>query len=166
MSPLRPGTPVTDLLPATGAPAPAVRLPDQHGSTVDLADLRGECSALLVFFPFAFSGICSGELASLRKDQAGLAAAGVQVVALSCDPVPSLRAWSDQEGYTFPLLSDFWPHGDTARRFGVFNAELGRAERGSFLIDVHGVLRWSLVNHPGEARDPGAYREAVSALAA
>ncbi len=164
MSATRPGTPVADGLPALGTQAPALRLSDQHGEVVDLADLRGERSALVVFFPFAFSGICTGELADLREDQVSLAAAGVQLVAVSCDPVFSLRAWAEQEGYTFPLLSDFWPHGDVARSFGVFADGAGRAERASFLLDPDGVVRWHMLNHPGEARDPAAYREAVADL--
>lgn len=164
MSADRPGTPSPEGLPAVGAPAPALRLSNQHGEVVDLADIRGERAVLVVFFPFAFSGICTGELSSVREDQASFAAAGVQVVAVSCDPVISLRAWAEQEGYTFPLLSDFWPHGEVARSYGVFADGQGRAERASFLIDTTGTVRWRVLNHPGEARDPAGYRRAVADL--
>jgi mycoredoxin-dependent peroxiredoxin len=160
--------PVADLrpagLPLVGRPAPAVRLPDQHGATVDLADLRGQRAALVVFFPFAFSGICTGELCALRDDLSAFAQDGVQVVAVSCDPVFALRAWGEREGYDFPLLSDFWPHGRVARDYGVFSEDLGRPERGTFLLDAGGVLRWSVVSHPGRPRDLLAYREAVGRL--
>ena len=118
----------------------------------------------MVFYPFAFSGICTRELCALRDDLSAFTDVGVQVVAVSCDPMYTLRAWGEQEGYDFPLLSDFWPHGEVARRYGVFDEAKGKAVRGSFLVDTDGVLRWSVVNGPGEARDMEAYREAVSAL--
>jgi mycoredoxin-dependent peroxiredoxin len=76
----------------------------------------------------------------------------------------TLRAWAEDQRYTFPLLSDFWPHGAVARAYGVFNEDAGFATRGSFLVDASGVLRWSVVNGPGQARDIGAYREALAAL--
>ena len=83
---------------------------------------------------------------------------------VSCDPMHSLRAWAAAEKYEFPLLSDFWPHGEVARSYGVFNEKTGFAIRGTFLVDTSGVLRWSVVNGPGEARPLAAYREAVAAL--
>jgi peroxiredoxin len=76
----------------------------------------------------------------------------------------SLRAYAEKEGYDFPLLADFWPHGAVAQAYGVFAEAAGRAERGTFLIDREGVLRWSVVNGPGEARPLGAYQEAIAAL--
>jgi alkyl hydroperoxide reductase subunit AhpC len=88
----------------------------------------------------------------------------VQLLAVSCDPMFSLRAWAEQEGYGFPLLSDFWPHGEVARAYGVFDSDRGMAVRGSFLVDTEGVLRWSVVNAPGEARDLSAYRDAIAAI--
>lgn len=147
-----------------GAPAPDFTLPDQHGQAFGLSDLRGESAALLVFYPFAFSGTCTGELGELRDGIGGLHAAGVQVVGISCDSRHAQRAWAEQEGFDFPLLSDFWPHGEVARAYGVLDERLGFALRGSFLLDRDGVLRWSVVNGPGEARPPEGYRAAVAAL--
>lgn len=147
-----------------GSPAPDFALKDQHGETVRLSDFRGATSVLLVFYPFAFSGICTGELCEIRDDLSGFEADGVQVVALSCDPMWSLRAFADREGYAFPLLSDFWPHGATAQAYDVFDPVHGFAVRGSFLVDTAGTLRWSVVNGPGEARDLTAYREAIAAI--
>ncbi|MFP5335765.1 MAG: peroxiredoxin [Actinomycetes bacterium] len=150
--------------PTIGEQAPEIALRDQHGQTVRLSDFRGIGSVLLVFYPFAFSGICTSELGEIRDDLASFEADGVQVVGVSCDPVAALRAWAEREGYDFPLLSDFWPHGEVSRAYGVFDAAHGMAVRGSFLVDTEGLLRWSVVNGPGRPRDLHAYREAVAAL--
>jgi len=152
-------------VPLLGTRAPELTLPDTHGTPVELAQLRGAPVAV-VFFPFAFSGICTGELCELRDNIAAFDEAGVRLLAVSCDPMFTLRAWSEQEGYTFDLLSDFWPHGAAARAFGVFDEATGHALRGSFLLDADGVVRWSVVNPRGQARPLSAYREALAALTA
>jgi mycoredoxin-dependent peroxiredoxin len=147
-----------------GQEAPDFELKDQHGQQVRLSDFRGKQSVVLVFYPFAFSGICTGELCEIRDNLEIFTADGVQVIGISCDPMYSLRAYAEAESYEFPLLSDFWPHGGVAQQYGVFNETIGFAIRGSFLIDAEGVLRWSVVNGPGEARPLAAYREALAAL--
>lgn len=146
-----------------GDVAPDFTLPDTHGTPVSLAGLRGD-PVMVVFFPFAFSGICTGELCELRDNIADFAAAGVTLLAVSCDPVPALKAWAEQESFEFALLSDFWPHGEVAQRYAVFEPERGRAVRGSFLVDAEGVLRWSVVNQPGQRRDLAGYHEALARL--
>ena len=151
--------------PTLGAPAPDFSLSDTHGTPVTLRGLSGG-PVVIVFVPFAFSGTCTGELCELRDNISEFEAAGVHVLVVSCDPVHSLRAWAAQEGFGFDLLSDFWPHGEVARAYGVFDEAKGFAVRGSFLVDADGVLRWSLVNPPGRARDFAAYREALTELAA
>jgi peroxiredoxin (alkyl hydroperoxide reductase subunit C) len=150
--------------PPLDVAAPDFTLPDQHGQRVSLADFRGDRPVVVVFYPFAFSGLCTGELGEIRDAPDVFASEKVQVVAVSCDPVHSLRAFTDAEGYHFPLLSDFWPHGEVSARYGVFDETRGRPGRGSFLVDTSGVLRWSIVNSPGEARPLSAYREAIAAL--
>lgn len=147
-----------------GATAPDFSLRDQHGREVALSSLRGERAALVIFYPFAWSSRCTGELGQIRDELPGFENDQVQVLAVSCDPVHTLRAWSQDQGYTFPLLSDFWPHGAAADAYGVFDTEAGMATRGTFLVDRDGVLRWSVVNGPGQARDPGQYRTALAAL--
>ncbi|MFZ0160201.1 MAG: peroxiredoxin [Kineosporiaceae bacterium] len=147
-----------------GSSAPDFELTDQHGQKVKLSDFRGRSNVALVFYPFAFSGICTGELCEIRDNLELFTAGDVQVLAISCDPMFSLRAYADKEGYDFPLLSDFWPHGAVAQAYGVFDESRGRADRGTFLIDREGVVRWSVVNAPGQARPLAAYREAVAAL--
>lgn len=151
-------------VPEIGSAAPDFRLRSQHGEPVSLADLRGRSAALLVFYPFAFSGICTGELGEIRDDLAAFQNGRVQVWAISCDAMHSLRAYAEAEGYDFPLLSDFWPHGAAARSYGVFRDEVGAAIRGSFLIDRDGVLRWRVVHEIGDARDLGGYHEALASL--
>src|SRR5918998_235834 len=120
-----------------GDPAPGFTLPDTHGTPVQLADLRGE-TVLVVFYPFAFSGICTGELCELRDNIDDFEAAGVRLLAVSTDAVFTLKAWQAAEGFGFDLLSDFWPHGEAASAFGVFDESSGHALRGSFLIDADG----------------------------
>jgi mycoredoxin-dependent peroxiredoxin len=149
---------------SVGDLAPEFTLRDQHGADVTLSSFRGEQAVLVVFYPFAFSGICTGELCEIRDDLGAFQNDAVQVLAVSCDPVYSLRAWAENQGFEFPLLSDFWPHGAVASAYGVFDPERGMAVRGSFLVDVDGVVRWSVVNAPGQARDLTAYREALAAL--
>lgn len=145
-----------------GELAPEFTLDDQNGEQVSLSSLRDGKSVLIVFYPFAFSGLCTGELCAIRDDIAEYQNDHVQVVGISCDPKYTLRAWADDQGYTFPLLSDFWPHGAVAEQYGVFLPARGMATRGSFLVDREGVLRWAVVNGPGEARDLGAYRSALA----
>lgn len=151
--------------PPLGELAPDLSLPDTHGTPVTLAGLRGG-PVVIVFVPFAFSVTCTGELCELRDNIAEFEQAGVHVLVVSCDPRHSLRAWAAHEGFGFDLLSDFWPHGEVARAYGVFDESKGLAVRGSFLLDAEGVLRWSVVNPPGRARDFAAYRQALADLAA
>jgi peroxiredoxin (alkyl hydroperoxide reductase subunit C) len=150
--------------PRVGDPAPDFTLPDQHGRALTLSALVAEQNVALVFYPFAFSGICTGELREIRDSLQDFQHDGIQVLAISCDPMFALRSWADQEGYFFPLVSDFWPHGEVAQRYGVFLSDKGFATRGTFLVDRTGTVRWSLVNPPGEARDFGGYRAALAAL--
>jgi peroxiredoxin len=147
-----------------GMPAPDFALKDQHGQVVRLDDFGGERNLALVFYPFAFSRICTRELGELRDNIAVFEDANVQLVGISCDPVHAQRAWAEQEKYEFPLLSDFWPHGQMARAYDVFDERVGFAVRGAFLRDSAGGLRWSMVNGPGQPRPLSAYREAVSQL--
>ncbi|MDM7831491.1 peroxiredoxin [Cellulomonas edaphi] len=146
-----------------GEAAPDFSLTDTHGTPVTLSGLRGGPVAI-VFVPFAFSGTCTGELCELRDNIAAFEDAGAHLLVISCDPSHALRAWAEHEGYGFDLLSDFWPHGETAKAYGVFDESRGFARRGSFLIDADGVVVWSVVNEGGQARPLSAYREALAAL--
>ena len=147
-----------------GAVAPDFDLSDQHGQRRRLSALRGR-NVLLMFFPLAFSGLCAGELCELRDDLASFVNEHTATLAVSVDSPYAVRVFAEQEGYTFPLLSDFWPHGEVAGRYGVFNSERGFANRASFIIDAEGIVRYALVNGPGEPRDADEYRRVLAGLA-
>jgi len=148
-----------------GSEAPDFTLNDYNKQPVHLSSFRGDKPVLVVFYPFAFSGICTGELCQLRDEFADYDNKGVQILGVSVDTPFSLKAWAEKEGYQFPLLSDFWPHGEVARAYGVFNEQAGLAVRGTFLIDTSGVVRFAEVNAPGEARDQQGWKKDVAELA-
>jgi len=149
---------------SVGTAAPAFTLKDQFGAEVSLADYRGKKNVVVVFIPFAFTGTCTGELCALRDDISAFQNDGVQLLAISCDSMFTQKVFAEQEGYKFPVLADFWPHGEVAKAFGVFNADLGCALRGTFIIDKEGIVRWSVVNGLGDARNLGEYKAALAAL--
>lgn len=150
--------------PQVGELAPDFTLVDQHGVDVTLSSVRGHRFAAVVFYPFAFSGLCTGELREIRDGLEDFQDGDIQVFTISCDSMYSLRAWADAEGHFFPLLSDHWPHGEVTRRYGVFNEDQGAALRATFLIDRDGRVAWQEVRGPGDARDFVAYRAALSDL--
>jgi peroxiredoxin (alkyl hydroperoxide reductase subunit C) len=154
------------MAPEVGTEAPDFTLKDQNNQEVTLSSFRGKRNVLVVFYPFAFSGICTTELCSVRDDLPNFQNDDVQILAISVDHPFTLKAWSDAQGYDFPLLADFWPHGEVAKAYGVFNDTRGMALRGTFLVDKDGIVRFSEVNQPGDARDQGGWKKAVAALAA
>ena len=147
-----------------GALAPDFELKNQHGEVVSLSKFRGKKNVVITFYPFSFTGTCTGELCALRDDLAPFQNDQVELLAISCDPMYSLKAFADAEKYEFSLLADFWPHGEVAKRYGVFQDERGFSTRGTFVIDKSGVIRWSVVNGPGEARDIASYKAALAAI--
>jgi peroxiredoxin len=150
--------------PLVGQPAPDFTLKDQQGKKVSLSDYKGVKNVVVVFYPFAFSGICTGELCEIRDNLGDFESDDVQVLAISCDHMFTQRAWSDVEGYFFPMLSDYWPHGATAQAYGVFEQSGGFSTRGTFLIDREGIVRWTLVNGSSQRRDFSGYRSALEEL--
>ncbi|MFI1395275.1 peroxiredoxin [Streptomyces sp. NPDC020681] len=147
-----------------GTKAPEFELKDNHGRTVTLAEFRGEKNVVLVFYPFAFTGVCTGELAALRDEQPRFVNDETQLLAVSTDSIHTLRVFGEQEDLEYPLLSDFWPHGETSRAYGVFDGEKGCAVRGTFVIDKEGVVRWTVVNGLPDARDLTDYVKALDSL--
>ena len=125
-----------------GKEAPDFELRATTGDTVKLSQYRGEKSVALVFVPFAFTGVCTGEFCALRDDISAFEAEGVQVLGISCDPAPSQKKWAEEEGYNFPVLSDFYPHGALSKAYGVFNDERGTAMRVVVVIDKQGRVAW------------------------
>ncbi|CAB4605507.1 MAG: redoxin domain-containing protein [Actinobacteria bacterium] len=147
-----------------GSSAPEFKLKDQHGAEISLSSFKGSKNVVVLFYPFAFSGICTGELCGLRDDLAAFQNDDVQLIAISCDPMYAQKAFAEKEGYNFPVLADFWPHGEASKAYGVFNEERGCAVRGTFIIDKSGVLRWQVVNGLGDARNLADYKAALAAL--
>ena len=123
-----------------GQTAPEFTLKDQAGNDVSLSDYQGKQPVVLVFYPFTFTGVCQGELCEIRDDPSAFEAPDAAVLAISCDTRHAQAQWAEQQGFTFPILSDFWPHGAVAKAYGVFNEQLGCANRGTFVIDRDGVV--------------------------
>lgn len=144
-----------------GVEAPDFVLRDQNNQQVRLSDFRGIRKVLLIFYPLAFTSVCRGELADVQKHLAGIDE--VQALTVSVDSVFAHKVWAMQEGYGFPLLADFWPHGAVARAYGVLDEERGVADRGTFVIDRDGVIRFAERNPPGEPRDQAVWRKALTA---
>ncbi len=148
-----------------GQEAPDFTLKDQDGNDVTLSSFRGDKAVALVFYPFTFTGVCQGELCELRDDNSHYQDAGMQVLAVSCDSRHAQRVWAEQQGYNFPVLSDFWPHGEVARKYGVFNEDLGCAIRATFVIGTDGkvVDRFS-TDSLATPRDKASYVEALGKI--
>ena len=136
-----------------GGPAPDFTLRDQFGQDVSLSSYRGRKAVVLFFYPYAFSGVCTGELAGIRQRLDEFLTFDTEVLAISTDPMHALRAFADQDGLNFPLLSDFWPHGEVARSYDVFDERKGCARRSSYIVDKEGTVRWAVHNGMPDGRD-------------
>jgi peroxiredoxin len=147
-----------------GEAAPDFTLKDQHNGEVNLASFRDRQAVVLIFYPATFTGVCQGELAAVQADLATLQNDDVQVMAVAVDSPFANNVWAQQEGFSFPILSDFWPHGAVAQAYGVFNDVVGRAVRGTFVIDREGIVQWKVVNAIPDARDHGEYAKALAGL--
>ena len=147
-----------------GDVAPDFTLRDQFGQDVTLSEFRGVKAVVLVFYPFAFSGVCTGELSGIRDRLAEFLTFDTEVVALSCDPIYSIRAFADRDGLNFPLLSDYWPHGEVSRSYDVFDEDKGCPRRSSYVIDKEGVISWVVHNDPLEGRNLDDHLEHLHAV--
>lgn len=147
-----------------GALAPDFTLKDQAGQPVSLRAFRDDRDVLLVFFPLAFTAICEGELAQLQQNLATYQNADTHTLAISVGPPPTHRVWATQNGFTLPVLSDFWPHGEVASAYGVFNDASGYPNRGTFAVDRGGVIRFADMKSPGELREESVWTDALAAL--
>ncbi len=147
-----------------GGPAPDFTLRDQFGQDVTLSSFRGRKAVVILFYPNAFTGVCTGEMAGIRDRLAEFMTFDTEVLGISCDPVYSLRAFADAEGLNFPLLSDFWPHGEVARSFEVFDEVRGTARRSSYVVDRDGMLTWAVHNANADGRDLDEHLKQLRAL--
>ena len=129
----------------TGSEAPEFDLAVDDETRVRLSDFRGRRNVLLVFHPYAFTPVCEDEARDLQENLPAFESAETDVVLVSCDAAPARQAWKEGLGLTYTLASDFWPHGEAARAYGVFDERRGAPIRGTFLIDKSGTVVWSLV---------------------
>ncbi len=147
-----------------GQLAPDFEISNQFRQKVSLSSFRGEKNVVLVFYPAAFTSTCTTELCEIRDETSVFENDDTQVLGISCDPTASLKVFAEQEKYEFPLLSDFWPHGEVSKAYGAFFEARGISTRATFIIDKEGVLRWSVINSPADARRTQDYRDALAAL--
>jgi peroxiredoxin len=153
MAPLSPGT-----------PAPDFKLRSFDGAEISLSQFRGEKSVLLAFFPLAFTPVCSSQIPSYRDELARFEALSCQPLAVGISSVPAHKAWAESlGGMNIPILSDFYPHGEVARRYGVLREE-GIPERCVFLIDRQGIIRYAKVYEMGQRPDNDALMEEIQKL--
>lgn len=147
-----------------GDVAPDFALKDQDKHVVTLSEFRGSKNVVLVFYPRSFTGICQAELCSIRDEIADFSNDDVQTLAVSVDSDAVHKAWANEQGYTFPLLADFWPHGGVAQTYGVLKEDVGLALRATFIIDKHGVVAYKVVNQIPDAREHEDYRKTLASL--
>jgi peroxiredoxin len=147
-----------------GQPAPEFALKDQNNQVVSLADFRGVKNVVLVFYPYAFTRVCEGELCAIRDDLPSFENDDVQVLTVSVDTPYAHKVWAEREGFTFPLLADFWPHGEVARAYGCFDEVRGCSTRGTYVIDRDGIVRWQVVNAIPDGRDQSEYLRVLADL--
>lgn len=149
---------------AVGTPAPAFELIDQNKNSVSLEDLKGS-KTLLVFIPFPFTGICDGEACAIRDGLGGLEALDANVVIITAHAVSTNAKWAEEYGFTFPILADYWPHGEVIRAYDNFNEDRGVAMRASYVLDEEGVIRNVIATESlGVAREYELQREALAGV--
>ncbi len=150
---------------SAGTVAPDFALKDQSGNEVSLSGYRGTSPVVLIFYPFTFTGVCHGELCELRDNPGNYTRDGAQVIALSCDSRFAQAQWAESEGFDFPVLSDFWPHGAVAKSYEAFNEDLGCANRVTYVIDIDGKIVASFATGDlGTARVQSEYADALAKL--
>ena len=147
-----------------GDEAPDFELQDQERSPVRLSSFRGQKAVVVVFYPLSFTPTCQGELCAIRDSLPDFDGDDVQTLAISCDTTAVHKRWAENQGYAFPLLADFWPHGEVARTYGVFDEDSGLAQRGTFIVDKQGKVAYKVVNAMRSPRDLDEYRSVLAGL--
>ena len=129
-----------------GDPAPPLSLPALTGETISLAQYRGTRNVVISFVPAAWTPVCSDQWPGYNIVRDVFEQHDAILLGVSVDNLPTLHAWTRQMGdLWFPVLSDFWPHGEAAGRFGVLRTD-GTAERALFIIDKAGIIRFITVS--------------------
>jgi len=149
-----------------GDQAPDFELKDQTNQPVRLSDYRGKKHVVVVFYPLSFTGVCEGEMCQIRDSIETFRNDEVETLAISVDAPPTHARWAHEQGFEFPLLSDFWPHGEVANTFGVFDDAIGLALRGTFIVNKEGTVVYTDRNPVPEARDQQAWKRALKEIGA
>ena len=136
-----------------GATAPDFTLPDQDGKEVSLSDFRGQ-TVVLVFYPADFSPVCTDQLSVYQEVLPQFTERNAQLLGISVDGAFCHRAFKQHMNLDIPLLADFHPKGDAARKYGVWSEEHGVAGRALVVVDAEGVVTWAYQSPPLEV--PGA----------
>jgi peroxiredoxin len=147
-----------------GDEAPDFELQDQERQPVRLSSFRGHKNVVVVFYPMSFTPTCQGELCAIRDSLVDFDGEDVQTLAISCDTSAVHKRWAEEQGYRFPILADFWPHGEVARAYGVLDEERGLALRGTFIVDKQGKVAYKVVNAIKSPRDLDEYRSVLAGL--
>jgi peroxiredoxin (alkyl hydroperoxide reductase subunit C) len=149
---------------AIGTAAPDFTLYDQNKEQVSLDDLKGH-NALIVFIPFPFTGHCDSEGCQLRDGLAALGDLDAKVVVITTHALPTNAKWASENGFEFPVLSNFWPHGDVVQAYDAFNEVVGSANRVTYVLDKDGVIRDVIATDSlGTPREYEQYGEALTAI--
>jgi peroxiredoxin len=148
----------------TGDKAPDFTLTDHANKKVTLSSFFGKKNVALIFHPLAFTSVCSIQMPGYSKELQTFEGLNTQVLGLSVDSVPAHKAWAEQlGGIDYPMLSDFHPHGEVAKKYGIFRPE-GYAERATFVIDTKGIVRHIEVHEIGQLPDQAKLIEVLRGL--
>ncbi len=129
----------------TGDRIPDFTLKDQHNQEIKLSDYKGK-RVLLSFHPLAWTGVCTKQMKALEEHKAKFDELNTVAFGISVDPVPSKHAWAKDMGIKeTKLLSDFWPHGEYAKKVGIFREKEGFSERANIIIDEDQIVIWMKV---------------------
>ena len=138
-----------DQIVQPGTPAPAFRLTDELGEEFTNASIAGQ-TTVLVFYPFAFSPVCTDQFQVYEEVLDEFEAQGATLYGVSCDQMWSQKAFKEKLGITIPQLSHFEPKGEASRAFGAYFEKAGISTRALIIVNPEGVVQWSWEGeHPG-----------------
>ena len=149
-------------VPAVGSVAPDFTLNSTSGQSVSLSQFKGKARVLVAFFPLAFTGVCTAEMCAFSEDYDAFAAAGVTVLPVSVDSIPTLKEFKAKHSMAVDLLSDF--KREASRAYGTLLEDTFFSNRAYFLVDTDGIVRWSHVEEaPGKSRTNAEILTAIAA---
>ncbi len=147
-----------------GDKAPDFTLADQSGNKVTLSSFAGKKNVVLIFHPLAFTSVCAVQMPGYSKERQTFDGLNSQVLGISVDSVPAHRAWAEQlGGIDYPMLADFYPHGEVAQKYGILRPE-GYSERATIVIDTKGIIRDIEIHEIGKLPDQAKLIEILKGL--